>query len=127
MLLQDLPQELHELITDNLIPVDYISYRNSLGLVSGRYRGRKVDVQGEFRKEIENSGMIKYFYNNDEDFLNINWKVMVLLLGTKRIDLSEICEHDDMYASIQPNDFFRNKVFIVQTYQRDNLNQTIDL
>jgi hypothetical protein len=56
MLLQDLPQELHELITDNLIPVDYFSYRNSLGLVSGRYRGRKVDVQGEFRKELKTLG-----------------------------------------------------------------------
>jgi hypothetical protein len=93
-MLQDLPQELHELITDNLSAFDYFSYRNSLGLVSGPYRGRKVDVQGEFRKEIENSGMIKYFINIDEDSLKINWKVLALLLGTKRIDLSEVCEHE---------------------------------
>jgi hypothetical protein len=73
MLLQDLPQELHELITDNLIPVDYFPYRNSLGLFAGRYRGRKLDVQGEFRKEVKNSGMIKYFlYRNRKTLLKIN-------------------------------------------------------
>jgi hypothetical protein len=97
-MLQDLPQELHELITDNLQAADYFSYRNSLGLVSGRYRGRKVDVQGEFRTEMKNSGMIKYYLNEiSEDSLKINWKVMALLLGTKRIYLSENCEKKDYY------------------------------
>jgi hypothetical protein len=96
-MLQDLPQELHELITDNLPVADYISYRNSLGLVSGRYRGRKVDVQGEFRKEVKNSGMFRYYWQWNrisEDSLNISWKIMVLFLGTKRINLSEICENE---------------------------------
>jgi hypothetical protein len=94
-MLQDLPQELHELITDNLPPVDYISYRNALGTSVGPYEGRKVDVQGEFRKEMKNSGMKEcYLYRNRKDPLKINWKVIALLLGTKRVDLSEKCENN---------------------------------
>jgi hypothetical protein len=95
-MLQDLPQELHELITDNLSPVDYISYRNALGTSVGPYEGRKVDVQGEFRKEMKNSGMKEYHWKRiQKKTLKINWRVMALLLGTKRIDLSEICEHEE--------------------------------
>jgi hypothetical protein len=44
---------------------------------------------------MKNSGMFQYYFNRiQKNSLKINWRVMALLLGTKMIDLSEICEHE---------------------------------
>ncbi len=63
-----------------------------------------MDVQGELRTEMSNSGMLQYYLNRIHmDSLAINW---ALLLGTKRIDLSEICEHEEYDDNEDKEDSF---------------------
>lgn len=88
------------MVTDFLCPEDYMAYRKAFGSdVVGSYLGRCFEIYYYFFEFLEEQLILRHFrFGPYCMYRDIDWETLMVIIGTGKIDLSEICiESPDIY------------------------------